>query len=164
MRGGGGGTGPPDPCPGSATVISSCTGQMTSIERFHSRVQHLCKFIGRKESFYIRKEFNSHRIGLKHQHGHRFIVLRKRSIELGWPAAMQIYCDKTKGLHKKRCSTPTALFWDNNMATVSLIVLGYYYGRRDVLWKGFIVLYSLRLLVYFHMPIFFRTNVRISQN
>ena len=46
---------------------------------------------------------------------------------------MQIYCDKTKGLHKKRCSTPTALFWDNNMATVSLIVLGYYYGRRDVL-------------------------------
>ena len=43
---------------------------------------------------------------------------------------MQIYCDKTKGLHKKRCSTPTALFWDNNMATVSLIVLGYYYGRR----------------------------------
>ena len=27
------------------------------------------------ESVYIRKEFNSHRIGLGHQHGRRFIVL-----------------------------------------------------------------------------------------
>ena len=33
---------------------------------------------GTKESIYIRKEFNSHRIGLGHQHGRRFIVL-------GWP-------------------------------------------------------------------------------
>ena len=31
---------------------------------FHSRGQHLCKFIGTKESLYIRKEFNSHRTGL----------------------------------------------------------------------------------------------------
>ena len=29
----------------------------------------------KKESIYIRKEFNSHRIGLAHQHGRRFIVL-----------------------------------------------------------------------------------------
>ena len=29
------------------------------IECFHSRDQHLCKFIGTKESVYIRKEFNS---------------------------------------------------------------------------------------------------------
>ena len=35
----------------------------------------LCKFIGTKESFCIRKEFNSQRIGLGHQHGRRFIVL-----------------------------------------------------------------------------------------
>ena len=28
-----------------------------------------------KESFYIRKELNSHRISLEHQHGRRFIVL-----------------------------------------------------------------------------------------
>ena len=34
----------------------------TEIDRFHSRGQHLCKFIGTKESVYIRKEFNSHRI------------------------------------------------------------------------------------------------------
>ena len=46
-----------------------------SIERFHSRGQHLCKFIGTKESVCIRKDFNSHRIGLEHQHGRRFIVL-----------------------------------------------------------------------------------------
>ena len=32
-------------------------------------------FIGTKGSVCIRKEFNSHRIGLGHQHGHRFIVL-----------------------------------------------------------------------------------------
>ena len=46
-----------------------------AIERFHSRDQHLCKFVGTKESVYIRKEINSHRIGLEHQHGRRFIVL-----------------------------------------------------------------------------------------
>ena len=45
------------------------------IECFYSRGQHQCKFIGTKESVCIRKEFNSHRIGLGHQHGRRFIVL-----------------------------------------------------------------------------------------
>ena len=44
------------------------------IECFHSRGQHLCKFIGTKEMVCIRKEFNSQRINLGHQHGHRFIV------------------------------------------------------------------------------------------
>ena len=29
----------------------------------------------KKGSVYIRKEFNSHRIGLEYQHGRRFIVL-----------------------------------------------------------------------------------------
>ena len=51
------------------------TRQFVSIECFHSRGQHLCKFIGTKESVYIRKEFNSQRIGLGHQHGRHFIVL-----------------------------------------------------------------------------------------
>ena len=45
------------------------------IECFHSRGQHICKFIGTKESVCIRKEFNSQRTGLGHQHGRRFIVL-----------------------------------------------------------------------------------------
>ena len=44
------------------------------IECFHSRGQHLFKYIGTKESVCIRKEFNSCRIGLGHQHGRRFIV------------------------------------------------------------------------------------------
>ena len=45
------------------------------IERFHSHGRHLCKFIGTKERVCIRREFNSHRIGLGHQHGRRFVVL-----------------------------------------------------------------------------------------
>ena len=45
------------------------------IERFHSRGQHLCRFIGTKESVCIRKEFNSRRIDLEHKHGRRFFVL-----------------------------------------------------------------------------------------
>ena len=51
------------------TFLTEC------IECFHSRGQRLCKFIGTKESVCIRKEFNSHRTGLGHQHGLRFIVL-----------------------------------------------------------------------------------------
>ena len=46
-----------------------------TIECFHLRGQHLCKFIGTKESVCIRKKSNSQRIGLGHQHGRRFIVL-----------------------------------------------------------------------------------------
>ena len=34
--------------------------------RFHSRGQHLCKFIGTNETVCIRKEFNSQKIGLGH--------------------------------------------------------------------------------------------------
>ena len=45
------------------------------IECFHSSCQHLSKFIGTKESVYIREEFTSHRTGLGHKHGRRFIVL-----------------------------------------------------------------------------------------
>ena len=61
------------------------------IERFHSRDQLLCKFIGTEESVYIRKEFNSTRICSVNQHGRRFIVLEHQ------------------------------------------------YGRRDVMWKRFII-------------------------
>ena len=45
------------------------------IERIHSRVQHPCKFTRTKESAYIRKELNSHRIGLVQQHGRRLTDL-----------------------------------------------------------------------------------------
>ena len=48
---------------------------MAGIEHFHSRGQHLCKFIGTKENVCRWKEFNSHRTGLGHQHGRPSIVL-----------------------------------------------------------------------------------------
>lgn len=40
-------------------------------ERFLSRDQQLCKLIGTKEGFYIRKRFNPHRTGL--EHGRRYV-------------------------------------------------------------------------------------------
>ena len=58
-----------------ATAICPLMGKTAPILCFHSRGQHLCKFIGTTESVYIRKEFNSHRAGLGHKHGRRFIVL-----------------------------------------------------------------------------------------
>ena len=48
---------------------------LASIECFHSRGQHLCKFTGTKESVCIRKEINSQRTGLGHKHGRCSIVL-----------------------------------------------------------------------------------------
>ena len=48
--------------------------KLQTTECFHSRGQHLCKFVGTKESVCIRKEFNSHRTVLGHQHGRCFIV------------------------------------------------------------------------------------------
>ena len=39
-------------------------GSYKCIKRFYSRGQRLCKFIGSKESVWIRKYFNFHRIGL----------------------------------------------------------------------------------------------------
>ena len=40
-------------------LVGKCAGLVALIECFHSRGQHLCKFIGTKESVCIRKEFNS---------------------------------------------------------------------------------------------------------
>ena len=56
-------------------TVTSAANQQLPIECFHSRGQHLWEFIGTKESVCIRKEFNSNRTGLGHQHGRRFIVL-----------------------------------------------------------------------------------------
>ena len=58
------------------TVIGkSSVAAVLGIECFHSHGQHLCILIGTKESDCIRKEFHSHRTGLGHKHGRRFIVL-----------------------------------------------------------------------------------------
>ena len=56
-------------------VVSRRAQTAFDIECFHSRGQHLCKFVETKESVCMRKEFNSHGTGLGHQHGRRFIVL-----------------------------------------------------------------------------------------
>ena len=76
---------------GSCSQISlSCNCPVTSfvcIECFHSRDQHLC--------ICIRKEFSSHRVGLGHQRGHRFIVN---------------FWNKRKHLHKKRVHLPQDWF------------------------------------------------------
>ena len=45
-----------------------------AIACFHSRGQHLYKCIGTKENVCIRKEFNSQRIGLGHQHCRRDVM------------------------------------------------------------------------------------------
>ena len=71
------------------------------IECFHSRGQHLCKFIGTKESVCIRKEFNSQRIGLGHQHGHRDVM---------WKHSIHDSKSERHGCALKHCSvTPEEL-------------------------------------------------------
>ena len=52
--------------------------KFVSILCFRSRGQHVTPmqiYWNKKKRVYIRKEFNSHRTGLGHQHGRRFIVL-----------------------------------------------------------------------------------------
>ena len=61
------------------------------MECFHSRGQHLCKFIGTKESVYIRKEFNSH--GMVWD-------TNMAAVSLFWDTNM----------------AAVSLFWDSNMA------------------------------------------------
>ena len=43
------------------------------IEHIYSRVQQPCKFIGTRESVYIRKLLNSYKIGLVHRQVRRFM-------------------------------------------------------------------------------------------
>ena len=74
------------------------------IERFHLRGQHLCQFIGtKKKRVYIRKEFNSYKIGLEHQHGCRFIVLEHQRGP---------YDPTTATLMKKSLKIRIRVFWN----------------------------------------------------
>ena len=102
------------------------------IECFHSRGQNLCKFIGTKESVYIRKEFNSQRIGLGHQHGRRFIVLGHQygRHDVMWtllPAEQGSWVlselDKKKGELTRGISTPGRMFCDVHRVSRALISL-----------------------------------------
>ena len=71
------------------------------IDRFHSRDQQPCKFIVTKESLYIRKEFNSHRIGFTLRHGRRFIIfaLQHGRRDVTWkPSFLPAECSLQKSL------------------------------------------------------------------
>ena len=46
-----------------------------AIDRFHSRGLQLCKFLGRKKSFYMGKEFSPQRNFSAHQHGRRTVAV-----------------------------------------------------------------------------------------
>ena len=52
-------------------IVVVVVGAELPLERFLSRDQQLCKLIGTKEGFYIRKRFNPHRTGL--EHGRRYV-------------------------------------------------------------------------------------------
>ena len=60
-----------------------------SIECFHSRGQHLCKCIGTKGGVCIRRELNSHRICLGHQHGRRDVMWKHSIVPSIWRRSWQ---------------------------------------------------------------------------
>ena len=53
---------------------------------------------------------------------------------LTWPAAMSIYWNKRKCLHKETLQLPQDLALYTNMATISLFLV-HQYVRRGVIWK-----------------------------
>ena len=60
-----------------------------------------CTFIRRKELVNIRKEFNSHRICLQHQHNRRFTVLEHQQADLATERERQLttaWTNQTNGL------------------------------------------------------------------
>ena len=79
-----------------AYVRTSTPRSPRHMEGFHSRGQHLCKFIGTKKIFDIKKEFNYHRTGLEHKHCRRFIVLKHRygRRDVMWKRSILLNCVK----------------------------------------------------------------------
>ena len=107
----------------------------TNIECFHSRGQHLCKFIGTKESVCIRKEFNSHRTGLGHQHGRRFIVLGHQygRCDVMWKRNWLVAAES---LENDRNQQKTVRFQSWNLTGK---LKGYLF-RKTKLWEELVVL------------------------
>ena len=64
-----------NPSNSRCSIFGKSRGQWTVYRAFSVTWLCICKFMGTKESVCIRKEINSHRIGLEHKHGRRFIVL-----------------------------------------------------------------------------------------
>ena len=63
----------------------------TNLDCFHPRGQQPCKFIGTKESVYIRKELNSDRIGL---------VANMAAVSLFWNTNMAAVTSCENALYK----------------------------------------------------------------
>ena len=108
------------------------------IGRFHSRGQHLCKFIGTKESVCIRKQLNSQRIGLGHQHGRRFIVLGHQygHRDVMWKRSIPMYLAK--------CEHAGATFFclylglcEANLQAPAKCVRGRHFGMSGMPSKGY---------------------------
>ena len=66
-------------------------------------------------------------------------VFPYRAFSLTWPAAMQIYWNKRRRLHKKRVQIPQD--WFGTPTWPPFHCLGHQYGRRDVMWKHSIPMY-----------------------
>ena len=66
-------------------------------------------------------------------------VFPYRAFSLTWPAAMQIYWNKRRRLHKKRAQIPQD--WVGTPTWPPFHCLGHQYGRRDVMWKHSIPMY-----------------------
>ena len=113
-------------------------------------VQQPCEFIGMEESVSIRKELNSHRIGLVHQHGRRFIVLEhqygcrdvmwKRSIRTWWfetlhteiPKHIRTYSEKNRFLCKKITAILIVIILDSNCVRIFCSLIN---NLEDKIWK-----------------------------
>ena len=78
-------------------VMQNFGGQ---IDRFRSRGQQLCKLLGIKESFYMWKEFNSHRIFVVHKYGRRDVMWKRsiRCIMGDLQVAYTLFCPVNRSL------------------------------------------------------------------
>ena len=77
-------------------------------------------------------------------------VFPYRAFSLTWPAAMQIYWNKRRRLHKKRVQISQD--WFGKPTWPPFHCLGHQYGRRDVMWKHSIPMY---LAKYEHAEVTF---------
>ena len=95
--------------PWACFIRASEADRAEFIERFHSCVPHLCKFIGKKEGVYIRKELDSQRIDLGHQYGYRDVIW-KRSIARSSSTTNINYCSKQPRIHNLNATTIAGQF------------------------------------------------------
>ena len=97
--------------------VKSVPFKLLWIECFHSRGQHLCKFIAAKESVCVRREYNSHRTGLGHQHGRRD-VMWKHSIKRMSNLKLIVFSNDFRSKWPNNHSSNVCYLWFFEMNTV----------------------------------------------